>query len=127
MPPKKRNLAALEKRLRAHALSYPEAHEEFPWGERVIKVRRKIFVFLGTAGKELSLGMKLPASQDLALLLPYVTPTAYGLGKSGWVTVRCAGAGTEPAADLLEAWIDEGYRAVAPKKLVAQIDARSRP
>ena len=32
------------------ALSYPGAHEEFPWGERVVKVKGKVFVFLGARG-----------------------------------------------------------------------------
>jgi predicted DNA-binding protein (MmcQ/YjbR family) len=35
------------KRLRDVALGLPEAVEEFPWGDRVVKVRKKIFVFLG--------------------------------------------------------------------------------
>src|SRR5438045_966921 len=30
--------------LRKHALAYPEAKEEFPWGDRTMKVRGKIFV-----------------------------------------------------------------------------------
>src|SRR5258708_4293822 len=33
--------------LRTCALGYPEAREDFPWGERVVKVRDKVFVFLG--------------------------------------------------------------------------------
>src|SRR5690242_9119860 len=33
--------------LRAFALGLPEAYEEFPWGECVVKVNKKVFVFLG--------------------------------------------------------------------------------
>ena len=29
--------------LRAYAKAYPEAHEDFPWGESAIKVRGKVF------------------------------------------------------------------------------------
>ena len=50
-------LAAIRKR----ALSYPEAVEDHPWGDQVIKVRGKIFVFLG-AGKDGGFGMS--AKQD---------------------------------------------------------------
>ena len=31
-----------EAALRKVALGYPEAHEDFPWGERVIKVKGKV-------------------------------------------------------------------------------------
>jgi predicted DNA-binding protein (MmcQ/YjbR family) len=108
--------------LREHALSYPEAWEDFPWEDRVIKVRKKIFVFLGAAdGPELSLSVKLPDSAPVALGIDGVTPTAYGLGKSGWVTGRFSGSRVIPV-EILEEWIDESYRAVAPKGLVAQLD-----
>src|SRR5688572_1731177 len=75
-----------EKVLREFALRYPGAHEEFPWGERVIKVKGKVFLFLGKGAEGLSLSVKLPQSGMLALDLPFTSPTGYGLGKSGWVT-----------------------------------------
>jgi len=37
-------------RLVSYALSFPDAAEERPWGETAIKVRGKIFVFVGGAG-----------------------------------------------------------------------------
>ena len=104
--------------LRAFALRYPEAYEEFPWGERVIKVRKKIFLFLGSDSKTLSLSVKLPLSYGAALLAPFAKPTAYNLGKSGWVTASFA-AGDPVPMDVLESWINESYRAIAPKKLSA--------
>jgi len=46
--------------LRDFALGFPGAREEFPWGERVVKVGKKVFVFLGMAdGDELGLSVKL--------------------------------------------------------------------
>ena len=106
--------------LRDFALGYPGAHEEFPWGERVIKVGKKVFVFLGMAdGAELGLSVKLPESGPMALLLPFAEPTGYGLGKSGWVSAHFA-ASEAPPLGMLREWIDESYRAVAPKKLVAK-------
>ncbi len=109
--------------LRELALSYPEAHEEFPWGERVVKVRNKVFVFLGQDGPELALSIKLPESGLLALNLPFVSPSGYGLGKSGWVTARFAPDENAPL-EVLGKWIDESYRAVAPKKLTAGLPVR---
>jgi len=112
--------AAEEKALRAHALAYPGAHEAFPWGERVVKVRGKVFVFMGRLEGGLGLSVKLPGSASLALALPFASPTAYGLGKSGWVTARFAPRERPPLV-LLKRWIDESYRAVAPKRLVATL------
>ena len=106
--------------LRAFALGYPGAHEEFPWGERVIKVKGKVFVFLGRDDGGLGLSAKLPQSRLMALGLPFVSPTGYGLGKSGWVSVQFAPR-EKPPLDLMRAWIDESYRAVAPKKLAATL------
>src|SRR5882762_905544 len=112
--------------LRAFALGYPEAYEEFPWGERVAKVKGKVFVFLGMDGDDLGLSVKLPHSWMLALGLPFASPTGYGLGKAGWVTARF-GKREKAPVDLLRSWIDESYRAVAPKKLVAALSAPSKP
>ena len=66
--------------------------------------------------------MKLPQSRLMALGLPFASPTGYGLGKSGWVSVQF-GPREKPPMDLMRAWIDESYRAVAPKKLVATLPA----
>ena len=109
--------------LRTLALSYPGAHEEFPWGERVVKVKGKVFVFLGREDP-IGISVKLPQSRLMALALPFASPTGYGLGKAGWVTAQF-GPKEKPPVDVLKAWIDESYRAVAPKKLVAELDARA--
>lgn len=111
-------------RLRARALSFPETTEDFPWGERAIKVRGKAFLFLRAEGREVSFSVKLPRSAVEALELPNVEPTQYGLGKHGWVTARVDG-GRDAPLETFEAWLDESYRAVAPKRLVAQLDTGS--
>ena len=118
--PSKPKPGSAEAALRSHALAYPEAHEDFPWGERVVKVRGKVFVFLGRPEDGLSLSVKLPGSASVALGLPFASPTGYGLGRSGWVTARF-GPRQKPPVELLKHWIDESYRAVAPKKLAAAL------
>ena len=62
-------LAQVEKTIRKCALGYPEAYEEFPWGECAFKVKKKVFLFMGSGKSGLSLSMKLPASGAAALLL----------------------------------------------------------
>jgi predicted DNA-binding protein (MmcQ/YjbR family) len=108
--------------LRKFALAYPETREDKPWGETAIKVRGKTFLFMGD-NEGLSLSLKLPRSREFALEYPFTKPTAYGLGKSGWVSAKFA-AKDKPPLDVLEAWIDESFRAVAPKKLVDTLPER---
>jgi predicted DNA-binding protein (MmcQ/YjbR family) len=103
------------------ALRYPEAWKDSPWGETVVKVNTKVFLFLGKGTDGLSLSVKLPRSASLALGLPFTAPTAYGLGKSGWVTARFTPKARLPL-DILKQWIDESYRAVAPKTFVKRLD-----
>ena len=107
-----------EKALREYALGFPETREEFPWGDRVVKVAKKVFVFMGTTEDGgFGLSVKLPASGPMALLLPFASPTGYGLGKSGWLSAQFEPSDAPPL-DLLRAWIEESYRAIAPRKLV---------
>jgi hypothetical protein len=89
----------------------------------VVKVGKKVFVFMGMPdGGGLGLSVKLPHSGTMALMFPFATPTGYGLGKSGWVSARFE-PGEAPPLQLLRAWIDESYRAVAPKTMVARLPA----
>ncbi len=112
-----RALKAAEKKLRAHGLAKPYAYEEFPWGDRALKVAKKMFAIMSCdAENGLTLTVKLGALSDEVLQLPFTAPTGYGLGKSGWVTARFA-PGDEPPLGILCDWIDESYALVAPKKL----------
>jgi len=105
-----------------HALGFPEAWQDTPWEDDLVaKVGKKIFVFLGS-GDPPSVGVKLPESAEQALLSEAVSKMAYGLGKWGWVTVRLDHP-EAPDNGVLEDWIEESYRAVAPKKLIARLDA----
>jgi predicted DNA-binding protein (MmcQ/YjbR family) len=112
--------------VRQFALSYPETREDHPWGESAIKVRGKTFVFMGLAEGKLGLSLKLPRSREFALDYPFTRSTGYGLGSSGWVSASFTGR-DKPPLDVLQAWVDESFRAIAPKKLVATMpDAMAR-
>ena len=117
---------ALEKTkaaLRTHALNYPETVEDFPWGHSAFKVKGKGFLFTYLNDEEgvLSLSVKLPISGKMALTLPFASPTEYGLGKSGWVTSRFH-ANDDVPLDMLIEWMDESFRAIAPKKVLALLE-----
>jgi predicted DNA-binding protein (MmcQ/YjbR family) len=115
--------------MREFAFGLPGAWEDNPWGESVAKVGKKVFAFNlappDEARDQLLFTIKLPESREAALTLPYTEPSGYGLGRAGWVTVRflAAEAGEPPPRDLFLDWIEESYRAVAPKRLVAELDA----
>jgi predicted DNA-binding protein (MmcQ/YjbR family) len=109
-------------RLEAFALDLPGAFRDTPWeGDAVAKVGKKIFVFFGNPlDPAAAVSVKLPDSADHALSIEGARPTSYGLGRHGWVTVPVEGV----APDLLLDWIEESYRTIATKKLVAELDAR---
>jgi predicted DNA-binding protein (MmcQ/YjbR family) len=121
-----KKLFALQERLRRFALTFPEAAEDHPWGHIAVKARKKAFVFM--SGEDLhegklSMTVKLPVSGEMALTLPCVERAGYGLGKSGWVTARLGPKDkVDPA--MLEEWIEQSYRAVAPRTLVKRLLAR---
>lgn len=111
-------------RLRTFALGLPETFEDAPWGDEVVsKVgpKGKIFVFYGPESDP-SISVKLPESFDQALAAPGAAPTGYGLGRHGWVSLPVHGP-EAPALGVLQDWVEESYRANAPKKLVKQLDA----
>jgi predicted DNA-binding protein (MmcQ/YjbR family) len=114
-------LPAAGRKIRQRALAYPGAHEDMPWGHHAIKVKGKTFVFLGVENGEFSLSVKLPSSGGVALNLPFASPTGYGLGRSGWITARFKAKQAIPV-DILLMWLDESFRAIAPKRLAAQLD-----
>jgi hypothetical protein len=90
----------------------------------VAKVNKKVFVFLGHPDSTGGAGMsvKLRESHPEALGLPGAEPTGYGLGKAGWVNIPFGNV--SPPVGVLTDWIEESYRIVAPRRLVAELDER---
>ena len=113
-------MAGAREKILEFALSLPETYEDQPWGEDVVKVRGKIFVFLGTT-RSRRITVKLAESHAHALAIDGAEPTGYGLGKAGWVTVPLRAPGV--SLDVLRDWVEESYRIVAPKRLVDALDA----
>ncbi|WP_329390477.1 MmcQ/YjbR family DNA-binding protein [Streptomyces sp. NBC_01351] len=115
--------------VREFALGLPEAVEDHPWGPEdcVIKVNKKIFLFLGTVDgpQQPGLSVKLQgeALHGHAMAAPGAEPTGYGLGRSGWVSVPLGEKGA-PSVEVLCEWVEESYRARALKRHVKELDAR---
>jgi len=105
------------------ALSLPAAWPDTPWGDRVTKVGKKIFLFVsGPESERPVVTVKVPDSRDHALSYPEAFPTRYGLGKHGWVTIFVDTVPEEEREVLLD-FVEESYRAVATKTLVKRLDA----
>ena len=110
------------KELRAFGLAFPGTHTKSPWpGHLDLAVKDKTFAYLSLEGQPLGISCKLPRSAEAALMLPFAKPTGYGLGKSGWVSAEIP-LGEAPPVALFKDWIEESYRAQAPKSLVKQLD-----
>jgi predicted DNA-binding protein (MmcQ/YjbR family) len=125
--------------VRDFALELPAAAEDFPWGEPVIKVEKRsidapqwrkglvhgpMFLWLGRRDAETHfVSVKLTSSYDQAVSLAQaVRTTTSGLGQWGWLTIPLSALDVDLVCD----WVEESYRNIAPKKLVAELDARPR-
>jgi len=116
--------AGLVDELRSWGLTLPGAHRKSPWPDHDdLAVKDKTFAYLPAKGRPFSLSCKLPYTGYEALQLPFAEPTAYGLGKSGWVSFNPP-EDQVPSLDRLKAWVEESYRAQAPRKLVKKLDDR---
>ena len=110
--------------LRAWGLALPGAHRKSPWPEHDdLAVKDKTFAYLPAAGQPFKLSVKLPYTGSVALDLPFAEPTGYGLGKSGWVSFNPPQDAMPDLAQLKE-WVEESYRAQAPRRLVKELDER---
>jgi DNA-binding transcriptional ArsR family regulator len=107
--------------LRNIALAYPEAHEVVDGVERAVRIGRGAFVvFRGTEDRGFTVSAHLPKSRTVALRQPFAETVRYKLGTSDWVLARFK-PGDDVPIELLWEWIDESYRAAAPRRLLADL------
>lgn len=90
-------------------------------GEPTFRVNGKNFVFAGQDFTGIS--VKLPKEEAAATVASdtAVTPTGYGLGKHGWVSVALPAKMSAARWTQVEEWIRTSYTLVAPKKLARQV------
>jgi predicted DNA-binding protein (MmcQ/YjbR family) len=109
-----------EQRIEAIVARLPEAArvDIEAWdGEPTFRVNGKSFIFAGGDFRNLSL--KLPKEEADAVVATddSVTPTGYGLGKHGWVSIQLPARMAKGDWDQIEEWIRTSYTLVAPKRL----------
>lgn len=114
-------------RLRRLCLSFPEAHEVEAWGEPTFRVRNKLFAMYAAADNHHGGGRPgvwckaAPGNQSLMVraaparffVPPYVGP-------SGWIGIHLD---RSPDWDEVRELLTDSYRLIAPKRLVARLDA----
>ena len=107
-------------RLEAIAARLPESQRvdiEAWGGEPTFRVRKKNFVFSNMDATGLS--VKLPKEEAEALVATdeTATPTGYGLGRHGWVSVELGQDADDDRWQQVEEWVRTSYTLVAPKSL----------
>jgi len=115
---------ALLKSIRTFALALPGTQPKSPWpGHDDVAVNDKTFLYLGRGDDDrVSVGVKLRVSGAEVLRLPNAKPMAYGLGKSGWVSIAFDPSAAPPL-ETIRRWVMESYRAQAPKRLLKELEA----
>jgi len=90
-------------------------------GEPTFRVRGKNFVFASPDGSSIS--VKLPPDEAAAVVAtdPHASPTGYGLGRHGWVSVTLAGRLGADRWREVEEWIETSYSLIAPRTLARQV------
>jgi hypothetical protein len=114
-------------RLREICLALPEATEKVAWGEPTFRVGGRMFVMSSNNhhndGRVAAWCNAAPGTQDL---LARSDPERFFappyMGPRGWVGVRLED-GRVDWAQVAEI-VDEAYRVVAPKRLLALLDGR---
>lgn len=106
--------------LREIALQYPEAQEGVVCAKSSFKARNKAFLYLGVDNSSFNAMLKLCQSLPEATRLAASEPECYKVGVHGWVTATFRHEQSPPPG-LLERWIDESYRLLVPKQLVATL------
>lgn len=107
--------------LRKIALRYPEAEEGIACKGTAVecsafKARNKTFLFVGAAEVRLKLQQSLAEATKLAVK----EPGRYQVGFLGWIKATL-NHGESPPPGLFERWIDESYRLIVHKHLVAML------
>jgi predicted DNA-binding protein (MmcQ/YjbR family) len=118
--------AAVLRKLRAYALSFPETREDHPWEHSAFKVKGKTFLFVGADADGWGVSLKLEEGHAAALAKPFVSPTRYGLGKHGWVSAKF-GPRQKPPLDLLKRWIEESFTVIAPLSVLKRLEKDGFP
>jgi len=112
--------------LRRLALTFPETEEGLSCGKQAFKARNKAFLFIGHDATHYNVMLKLRDALPEAARLAAQEPTHYSVGGHQWVKLTFP-HDQSPPPGLMQRWIDESYRLLAPKTLVALLPTSGLP
>jgi predicted DNA-binding protein (MmcQ/YjbR family) len=103
----------LARDLQAYCLGFEGAWEDYPWGDIVYKVGKKVFAFMGANGAMAGVTVKA-TKEDAEVLtqLPNISRARY-VGQHGWVSMEIR---DEQQLALARDLIAASYALVAPKR-----------
>ncbi len=113
---KQTNMARLE----AIALALPEATrvDIEAWdGEPTFRVRGKNFIFTNAGATSISVKLSKEEAAAVIATDASASPTGYGLGRHGWVSVELGESPGEERWTEIAEWVTTSYTLVAPKSL----------
>ncbi|HEY1824468.1 MAG TPA: MmcQ/YjbR family DNA-binding protein [Acidimicrobiales bacterium] len=90
-------------------------------GEPTFRVAGKNFVFADHAGLRLTLKLSREESSAVVATDSLVAPAAYGLGRSGWVTIQVRARTSAARWREIDEWIRTSYTLVAPSRLARRV------
>jgi predicted DNA-binding protein (MmcQ/YjbR family) len=96
-------------------------------GEPTFRVGGKNFVFASPDAATIT--VKLPKGEAAAVVAtdPAVTPTGYGLGRHGWVSVALGHRATPARWREIEEWVRTSYTLIASRRLAKLVLDRDTP
>ena len=97
--------------MQQYCLGFEGAFEDYPWGDIVYKVGKKMFATLHGEAAGISTTVKaLPDDAAFLIDLPHIERAPY-IGRYGWVTVRITDEATlDHARDLIAVSYELGTR-----------------
>ena len=103
------------------ALSLPEVEEGLVCDKVEFKAGKKNSLFMGKDGDGYNVKPKLKNSLEEALVQSSGQVGTIYVGSNGWVELEFPHCKSSPQSVLVR-WIEESYRLLVPKKLVAKLD-----
>lgn len=104
--------------IRALAMKFPGTEEGMSCNKCAFKAGGKAFLFMGMDDHSWNLMLKLKDTLPEASRMAAKEPGHYGVGGHNWVSLTFE-HGQKVPPGLLERWIEESFRLLAPKKLAA--------